>query len=692
MNISDEKKENNIESYNNNSFSEIIVKKLIDKIISLTITKVQNKKQKSDIPLICFNFSKNILNNYISWNFISYDKDETKNDDKTIINNSESQIFQSSNLSQIIGNNNDNSISYFQNSMTDQNFEKKIFFSNYVNSNSINDWNIMDEPKSNKYDRYVTNLTIIKSDKMNKFKVEEDKIVKEEEDEDEQSRISKNSSKHSLKIVNPLFNSTKKIKSKPLLSVKKKPNTEDIPKKLNEVMNEFSFHSIKEEKEENNKKDLYNSIDVEKLIEEFEARKELNKLDLNRINKKNMIKINKIKLEEESFKKYQGKKITKDHNGQIILIKKMKLNELKKEFFTAKTTHKFIKEVKKQLNKNNDSINQKHTEKENSKNNNILINVKTKSKDVIIQKNDNLPLLRKSITSAALFPDLEELQKLNYLKDKRPCSPSGSNFNLMNMEVGVTLKENDKYKSGGKDYYSKFKKYSFTCFDKQLKEDSELNTLKYQTKYIYQHNFSPKNNNFKNLFLSQENSNIYTDNKSQKFKSKSNLSINTTNNNSISKNNHHLENKVLTYAKSTSNISSSLENNESNKPMIILSNGLSSIYDILSPIDNTLNLKDKKNLIKKNNIFRNSRKIKSLKNIFSLKDINNFNKALLTKKNFEFKKNNPFVISQYRKPEKPLINEIYKEIGFNQTISRNRNKISSLKKPTAVTTLDFFKQ
>ena len=126
--------------------------------------------------------------------------------------------------------------------------------------------------------------------------------------------------------------------------------------------------------------------------------------------------------------------------------------------------------------------------------------------------------------------------------------------------------------------------------------------------------------------------------------------------------------------------------------MIILSNGLSSIYDILSPIDNTLNLKDKKNLIKKNNIFRNSRKIKSLKNIFSLKDINNFNKALLTKKNFEFKKNNPFVISQYRKPEKPLINEIYKEIGFNQTISRNRNKISSLKKPTAVTTLDFFKQ
>ena len=326
MNISNDKKENNIEPYNNNSFSEIIVKKIIDKIISLTITKQQNKKLKSDIPLICFNFSKNILNNYIKWNFISYDKDETKKDDKTIINNSESQIFQSSNLSQIIGNNNDNSISYFQNSMSSQNFEKKIFFYNYVNSNSINDWNIMEEPKSNKYDRYVSNLTLIKIDKINKFKVEEDKIVKEEEDEDEQSKISKNNSKKSLKVVKSLINSTKKIKSitnfKPFTSVKKKPNTEDIPKKLNQVMNEFSFHSIKEEKVENNQKDLHNSIDEEKLVEEFEAKKELNKLDLNRINKKNMIKINKIKLEEESFKKYQGKNINKDHNGQIILIKK----------------------------------------------------------------------------------------------------------------------------------------------------------------------------------------------------------------------------------------------------------------------------------------------------------------------------------------------------------------------------------
>ena len=56
-----------------------------------------------------------------------------------------------------------------------------------------------------------------------------------------------------------------------------------------------------------------------------------------------------------------------------------------------------------------------------------------------------------------------------------------------------------------------------------------------------------------------------------------------------------------------------------------------------------------------------------------------------------FKTSNYFGFSPKRKPAKPLIDEIYREIGFNKMISRNRRKLISLKKPMAITTLEFFK-
>ena len=183
-----------------------------------------------------------------------------------------------------------------------------------------------------------------------------------------------------------------------------------------------------------------------------------------------------------------------------------------------------------------------------------------------------LPSLKKSKTKDILFPETKRSQNNNVII--KTCYPSGDNFNLMNMEVGVMIKQDNKYKSGGKDFFSKFKKFSIQSFDKQLKEELELNSIKYQTKYARNY-LSPNNNNYKNLFLSQENTKIYNDNISQKFKS--NISLNTLTNNSISK-----TNKVLTNVKSASNISTSLGNNESKKPMILLSNGSSSINDIFN--------------------------------------------------------------------------------------------------------------
>ena len=407
------------------------------------------------------------------------------------------------------------------------------------------------------------------------------------------------------------------------------------------------------------------------------------------------------------------------------------MDKLKKEFFIPKTTSKFIKEEKKEIEINNESEVGSVSEKSFKKKKNDKINLKniidrTKSIDIKMPK-DNLPLIKKSKSTIEIIYNKKETEEelinnINNINNKKKgknnlnnknnnnnnnsnnkininrYTPSGSNFNLINLEVGVSLREENKYKSGGNDFYSKYKKYSIFNFNKLLKEALELNAIKSNTKYespsIYDLNLNDinskflsktNNNKFKNIFLSQENSSITLNNFSKNYKP------NISTNNSSLKLNNNFDNKTLTYTKSTSNITESLEKYETHKPMIILSHGSTSLNDIFTPIDNNINKGNKKKLLKMKNIFRKSRNIKSLKSILTLKDINNFNKEILTNKNFELYNKKIFSpLFPNKKPEKPLMSEIYKEIGFNKTISRNRNKIS-LKKPLAITTLDFFK-
>ena len=83
---------------NSVNISELIVIQLLDKIISISMRISENKKIFSKIPEICYNYSKNIINNVISFNNIIYDKDEIRNIDKTIKNNTQPHIIQNSNL------------------------------------------------------------------------------------------------------------------------------------------------------------------------------------------------------------------------------------------------------------------------------------------------------------------------------------------------------------------------------------------------------------------------------------------------------------------------------------------------------------------------------------------------------------------------------------------------------------------
>ena len=111
--------------------------------------------------------------------------------------------------------------------------------------------------------------------------------------------------------------------------------------------------------------------------------------------------------------------------------------------------------------------------------------------------------------------------------EEGPIILSGSNFDIMNMEIGVSIKEKEKFKTGGKDFYHKFNKFSLDNYNKQLKETIKVNSfMKTQTEndnYI-KSDINNNNNYFNNLTEGYNSSINFTNNIS-------NLNLQTANSN-----------------------------------------------------------------------------------------------------------------------------------------------------------------
>ena len=65
-------------------------------------------------------------------------------------------------------------------------------------------------------------------------------------------------------------------------------------------------------------------------------------------------------------------------------------------------------------------------------------------------------------------------------KSKEPISVAGSNFDIMNPVCGVNLTEDKKTKSGGKDFFHKYNKFSLQVFEETL--NKTINANFYQSK------------------------------------------------------------------------------------------------------------------------------------------------------------------------------------------------------------------
>jgi len=439
---------------------------------------------------------------------------------------------------------------------------------------------------------------------------------------------------------------------------------------MSEIMNQL--HTVDLEPEEK-----FESKQIMKLRRIFEKSKEEKEKEI-LINKNEKEKMKaKQKLEIDNFRKYAGKKINKDHNGEIIYIKGIQANSLKKDFIFSNSKFKTINNTitkPKTIEKNKEikiEIN-KEEEKEDRRNREMKYN-KFKKLKLLSNKNSDL--------------------NISTPKKSVPLITSGSNFYLMNMEVGVSLKEDEKFKTGGFDFFNKYKKFSTQVYDKKLKEAQNSNNYlknieiltepKTQTieemNNLYKTNYTLGNSTYDAFSSSIFNNDTNISNK-KGFNNMMNLT--NTNNSSLFKNYTKQANMTLTKTKYNLNLT----------PIMNMKLGATSL---LSSFDK-LNLisYEENNFIKKNrNIFKHKLSRKANKNI--LKDMDNFTKNLMINKKDENYGEN--IINNTRKirgvshPDKPNMKEILLEIGLKGKLTRERKFLPAIKS-NFLDNENFFKQ
>ena len=663
--------------------ANIIVNDIIQKIISLSITTEFNKKIENNIPSSCFDFIRNTIDSYLSLNFITHDKEELKSDNETFDQKKEDLI---GDISPILDNEN------IKNNLTqiEPSFEEQIYFNNI--SNGENNWDLMDEPLSNNFDRYATTLVKFKEiDKEKNYKFnKKDKEILEEIDEENENNTLNDINNNKNNNVENKENNEREVTNRKRTTIKLSNiynndlnnNNRNKKKNLNEIMSQFSFHDLE------NDNDIYkepNNIDFEKLRKEFEKKQnEQNEEKKNQKNAKREVE-NKMKLTAEKNRQFAGKKITVDSNGEIVFIKGIKLDKLSRDFILMKTGTKLIKDEEKENEKNNKSKKKKKKinnsnivdennninvegnidkkEEKNSNENNINKNEENTSEKTT--KGKKLPKIRGPKIKNQ-NPNPEEIYKFKLLKriEEGPIVLSGSNFDIMNMEVGVSIKEKEKFKSGGKDFYHKFNKYSMDNYNKQLKETVQVNSFLKTQMENENYNKSEMNN--------------YLGSLTEGFNSSVNFLSNNSNLNQQTANSN--KNFITNYntLSNFGNISTtkSRQINSSLSPELKLSGigvSLKSTMDKLNLITERQEKLAKKarNIFKKNFLSSTSNKFKLPK----LEEINKFSSELLTSSDWMTKRGvNNSIGKPFRNPEKPGIQEIMRETGYNGKIFRERNK------------------
>ena len=595
--------------------AEDIAWHMVEKIISLTVSNSFKQKVEKQVYDECYTYLIDSLNTYLNSQFITIDKeDEKKRENDSFPNFEIEEKIEENTINSILNNN----------SLT-VDLQNK-YFGNYYRGE--NNWEIINEPNSSEYDRYSSTLInyIIPENKPQE-NIPVSKLEKVEEE---------------AQLTTSNFKISRRSRNIDLKKLRLSQTGDQIIKKRNmgEIMNKFSFHDISiEEAPSEIFKDI---IDLKELRLEKET--ELKKKEEETKQRlKALKKVEEQKKEEGQLKKqYEKKKLTIDPNGDIVFIKGYKIETLAKEFLSIKSNMKMLKTEKQEIppaiekleiinSENNITTPNINKEKKRRRSSLPKLDIKDKDKDKENEKDNN--------NNKNVLPSLEKKTIQNSLEKKierGPISLSGSCFDRIHLEIGVSMKENKKFKTGGKDFFIKYNKYSIETYNKKLKDTLSANKTQYN---MFSNSELKKDFNFNESVTSNFNQGSQT---STMFK-KSNI----TDMNSIK----------------TFEMTSSLN------PLIKL-NGTSSLRLTMNDLDLISESEIANFKQHRKNIFKE--KTKSLGNK-ELNEMNKFTSTLVS--NDKWGSNilgNGKKLVPIKMPNKPLKKEIEREIGKHNIVTRNR--------------------
>ena len=457
----------NINFFSNHS--EEIARYMIEKVISYAISRIFIKKVEEELPHECFDFTKKVLSTYIKTQFITYDKDEYNHSVAPSFTLDDTEQKSQSNISEVFNNQ--------LRRVSTNNFDlSNKFYNNFYHGD--NNWDLISEPEVNSIDRYASAMIgYEKFQRNNKVRMSCPAVDALQRVNEENSFSKTNTS------MNLSFQQAKRNLSR--ASTKKKSfadlnfnNTENVDnsnkenkrKQILAVINEFSFHDLPEEPK---KEDIDSTI-----LEELRKEKEI---ELHKVEEEKKIIVQKekeiqIKIKEEIQKKQDlsKKKVTVDAKGNIVYIKSIKLEKLANDFISVKAQLKNVmqKQSSKVVTKKRQSIAFNTNEPPPAPvvlNNFVRKNKKNGTKINFIDNPKIQPVINDNDSKAS--------SKYEKKIDRGPILPSGSCFDTIALEVGVNMIENTKQKTGGKDFFKRYNKYSMETYNKQLKDTMTTNTM-----------------------------------------------------------------------------------------------------------------------------------------------------------------------------------------------------------------------
>ncbi len=499
---------------NLNYYSEEIAKKIIDKLISLAINNVYLKKVEEKIPTYYLRLFIKSSNNFIELCNINHDIDDmfsNKKIDKNLTINNHS--FNNKN-NDIINNTFNEKRDLYK---IDKNLTKIQYSIKILNKNF---WGDIPEPKAYAMDRTCNNKNILKNESKRKQKENNKKKLTERKSS---TNLNQSNSKNTMF---PLFHSKK-------FNNKNDNNNETIKKKYTLI--EFPSENIPEDQ----------------FLKQIEAKeiKDLRKSFIEEMNKKKMEKEQEKKrrrIHEFEIKKVKSDKKQKK-KGNLMSIKEINPDSLITEFNPVLSNQKEIKSGSTLTNLQKEKM---KMELEAGKN--IEYN---KSKEKENRKDTIKKIILKDI--------LKEIKKEEI---SGRLKPSGSNFAIMSPSVGVRIKENLNIKSGGINFYEKFKRFSINDFNKTLQNEIKNKNYKYNDYFthtsgmsnlsliregkenkgnyndLYSNTEEVNERNFRKTFSNRLNSKDFRKKNILKSKSEITLTNNTRNNN----NNTNILKEVLT--------------------------------------------------------------------------------------------------------------------------------------------------